>query len=125
MQEHNQLKFIDKEQELFPGLHIKIFNGHTNGQIIPYIEFNGRTLIYTADLLPSTGHIPLPYIMSYDTRPLLTLDEKTKFLQEAVNENHTFFFEHDNYTECCTVKDTPKGPRLDKKLTLQEFIENK
>jgi hypothetical protein len=74
-----------------------------------------------ADLLPSTGHIPLPYVMGYDTRPLLTLEEKEKFLNDAADNNYVLFFEHDPVNECCTVKRTEKGVRLDKTFRLQEL----
>lgn len=125
MQEYNQLHFIEKEGELFPHVEIRFFNGHTDGQAIPLIHYNDRIIAYMADLLPSTGHIPLPYLMSYDTRPLLTLDEKRAFLNEAADNQYILYFEHDYYTECCTVKHTDRGVRLDKKFSLQEFIEGK
>ena len=75
-----------------------------------------------ADLLPSTGHIPLPYVMGYDTKPLVTLDEKGKFLQEAATKNYILFLQHDNYNECCTVKHTEKGVRLDNTFSLSEIL---
>jgi len=75
-----------------------------------------------ADLLPSTGHIPLPYVMGYDTRPLLTLDEKKAFLEEAAEQEYILFLEHDYYNECCTVKQTEKGVRLNKTFPLSEIL---
>ena len=75
-----------------------------------------------ADLLPSIGHIPLPYVMGYDTRPLLTMDEKGKFLKEAADNNYTLFLEHDSVNECCTVKNTEKGVRLDNTFPLKHII---
>jgi len=122
MHESGKLKFINEDGVLFPGFSIKIFNGHTKGQVIPYIDYNGKTLIYGADLLPSTGHIPLPYIMSYDMEPLLTLYEKKAFLDDAADHGHIIFLEHDYYSECCTVKHTPKGVRLDEVFSLEDFI---
>jgi len=124
MQESGQLKFIDNETELYPDILIKIFNGHTTGQIIPYIKFCGKTIVFAADLLPSSGHIPLPYIMSYDMYPALTLTEKKDFLDEAANNNMIIFFEHDYYNECATVHHTPKGVRLNKLFSLKEFIDS-
>jgi glyoxylase-like metal-dependent hydrolase (beta-lactamase superfamily II) len=121
MQDAGQLKFIEKDTELFPGFSVKIFNGHTVGQAIPFINYNGRTIVYMADLLPSTGHIPLPYVMSYDTQPLLTLTEKEEFMKDAADKNYVLFFEHDYYSECCTVKHTPRGVRLDKTFSLEAF----
>ena len=125
MQQSGQLAFIEQEGEIFPDFHVRIFNGHTKGQIIPYINYRGRTFVYGADLLPSTGHIPLPYIMSYDMEPLTTLQEKKSFLNEAADKNYILFFEHDYYHECCTLKHTPKGVRLDKAFMLNDFIDGK
>ena len=76
-----------------------------------------------ADLLPSTGHIPLAYVMGYDVRPLITLEEKEKFLNEAADNQYILFFEHDPVNECCTVKRTEKGVRLDRTFTLREVLE--
>ncbi|MFQ3213129.1 MAG: hypothetical protein ACI9C9_000655, partial [Marivirga sp.] len=97
-------------------------NGHTDKQMIPKIKYKGKTIVFAADLLPSVGHIPLPYVMGYDTRPLLTLDEKGKFLQEAADNNYIIFLEHDAENECCTVKNTEKGVRLDKTFKLSEIL---
>ena len=80
--------------------------------MIPHIQYKGKTLVFMADLLPSVGHIPLPYVMGYDTRPLLTLDEKGKFLNEAADKEYILFFEHDSVNECCTVQQTEKGVRF-------------
>ena len=124
MQEYGQLKFIEEETELYPDIFLRIFDGHTKGQIIPQINFNGRTLVYMADLLPSTGHIPLSYIMSYDTKPLVTLEEKIKFMEEAVENKYTLYFEHDYYTECCSLKRTERGVRHDKSFSLEQFVTN-
>ena len=82
---------------------IKFFHGHTQSQIIPFIKKNNKTIVFCADLLPSTGHIPLPYVMSYDINPLVTLREKEKFLTEAVEKRYILFLEHDYYNECCSV----------------------
>jgi hypothetical protein len=80
--------------------------------MIPHIQYKGKTVVFMADLLPSVGHIPLPYVMGYDTRPLLTLSEKEKFLQKAAQEEFILFLEHDSMHECCTLQLTEKGPRL-------------
>jgi hypothetical protein len=96
-------------------------SGHTEKMMIPMIRYKNRTVCFMADLLPSTGHIPLPYVMGYDTRPLLTLEEKEKFLNDAADNNYVLFFEHDPVNECCTVKRTEKGVRLDKTFRLQEL----
>lgn len=116
------LKLIDGETDFNKNIKLKIYNGHTNGQIIPHINYNGKTLVYMGDLLPSTAHIPMPWVMGYDTRPLLTLEDKKIFFDEAIKNNYTLFLEHDLYNECCTIKQTEKGPRLDKTFDLKEFI---
>ena len=121
IEESGQLKLVEEEGELFPNFIIKFFNGHTNGQIIPHINYNGRTIVFMADLLPSTAHVPMPYIMAYDTRPLITLKEKEKFFNEAVENDYVLFFEHDIYYECCTLKMTDKGPRVNETFYLKNF----
>lgn len=122
IKEFGKLKLIEEEGEWLEGINLKIFNGHTEGQIIPHIRFKDKTLVFMGDLLPSTAHIPLPWVMAYDTRPLLTLKDKERFFKEAIEEKYTLFFEHDLYNECCTIKASEKGPRLDETLTLNEFI---
>lgn len=122
LEEHNQLNLIEKDGELFDSVEIKIFDGHTLGQIIPYIKYNGSTITYCADLFPSTAHLPMPFIMGYDTQPLITLDDKKRFFADAVNDNFVLFFEHDIYNECCTVHETPKGVRVKETFTLDELI---
>lgn len=120
IKEKGKLNLVEKEGELFPGISIRIFNGHTEGQIIPFISYKEKTIVFMADLLPSGAHIPLPYVMSYDTRPLITLDEKEKFLKEAAANEYVLFFEHDLYHECCTVAETEKGVRMKESFTLAE-----
>ncbi len=117
-----KVKFIEKDSELFENVSVKIFNGHTLGQVIPFINFDGKTLVYMADLIPSSVHIPLAWILSYDTSPLISLSEKEIFLNEAVDNNYILFFEHDVYNECCTVKKTEKGIRIDKVGLLNNIL---
>lgn len=112
IQESGKLNLIEDDGELFPGISIRMFYGHTDGQVIPFIRKDDTTIVYMADLLPSTAHIPLPYVMSYDTRPLITLEEKEKILTEAADNGYVLFFEHDLYHECCTVEKTEKGVRM-------------
>jgi glyoxylase-like metal-dependent hydrolase (beta-lactamase superfamily II) len=117
-----QLSFVDLENNTFlPDFDFMIANGHTDKQMIPKIRYKGKTIIFAADLLPSVGHIPLPYVMGYDTRPLLTLKEKASFLEEAAREEYILFLEHDPQFECCTVKMTEKGVRLDQTFKLNEI----
>jgi glyoxylase-like metal-dependent hydrolase (beta-lactamase superfamily II) len=122
MNESGHLNFIDLHSESpFESFDIITVDGHTEKQMLPKIKYKGKTIIFAADLLPSTGHIPLAYVMGYDTRPLLTLDEKAKFLKDAADNEHIIFFEHDPVNECCTLKNTEKGVRLDKVFGLNEI----
>jgi glyoxylase-like metal-dependent hydrolase (beta-lactamase superfamily II) len=121
IKEKGRLQLIDQDCELFPGISVRLFYGHTEGQVIPFINYNGKTVVFMADLLPSAAHIPLPYVMSYDTRPLITLEEKEKFLKEAVEKNFILFFEHDLYNECCTVMETEKGVRMKEAFSLVDL----
>ena len=79
--------------------------------MVPQVNYKGRTIVFMADLLPSAGHIPIPYVMAYDMFPLTTLKEKKEFLQEAVSGDYVLFFEHDAQHECCTLAQTEKGIR--------------
>lgn len=94
------------------GFNVLTVSGHTDAQMCPILNYKGKTIVFMADLLPSTGHIPLPYVMGYDTRPLITLSEKEKFLNEAADKGYYLFLEHDPNNELCTVEHTPKGVRL-------------
>jgi glyoxylase-like metal-dependent hydrolase (beta-lactamase superfamily II) len=122
MQEHGVLNYLDlATKSLFPGFDFLTMDGHTDKQMLPKIQYKGRSLVFMADLLPSVGHIPLSYVMGYDTRPLLTLQEKQLFLEEAAQNNYVFFLEHDSVNECCTVKMTEKGVRVDQTFRLDEL----
>jgi glyoxylase-like metal-dependent hydrolase (beta-lactamase superfamily II) len=121
MMDSGHLRFIDEETELYPGFSIRIVNGHTPGQIIPVVDYNGTTLVFVADLIPSTAHVPLVWNMSYDTNPLITIDEKKKILEESLEKKFILFFQHDLYTECCTLHQTPKGIRADKKFNSSDI----
>ncbi|AWG20799.1 MBL fold metallo-hydrolase [Flavobacterium faecale] len=117
MQESGQLHFINKadgDYGFASEMDFSIFyaDGHTDKQMIPIISYNGKTICFMADLLPTAGHIPIPYVMGYDTRPLLTMPEKTKFLEEAANNNYYLFLEHDAHNEIIRVQQTEKGVRL-------------
>lgn len=122
MEESGQLGFLDLEKKsLYPGFDFITVDGHTDKQMLPKIQYKGHTIVFAADLLPSVGHIPLPYVMGYDTRPLITLEEKKSFLEEAALNKYVLFLEHDPENECCTVKMTDKGVRLDQKFSLHEL----
>ncbi|WP_339622563.1 MBL fold metallo-hydrolase [uncultured Winogradskyella sp.] len=122
MEESGQLKFtavpeqrILKNSDL--GFDIFFANGHTEKQMIPMINYKGNTICFMADLLPTAGHLPIPFVMGYDTRPLLTLDEKELFLKLAADNNYYLFLEHDAHNEIITVKHTEKGVRLNETYT--------
>jgi len=123
IQESGQLQFIqDKEGVQFQeGIHIRFAYGHTDAMMLPQIQYKNQTLVYMADLLPSTGHIPLPYVMAYDMFPLKTLTEKKAFLQEAADQNYILYLEHDPVNECCTVQQTEKGIRLAQTFKLTDI----
>jgi glyoxylase-like metal-dependent hydrolase (beta-lactamase superfamily II) len=120
IQENGQLKFIpipNRENPLrqlgsanfTDSISIRIADGHTRAMMLPQIQYKDRTIVFMADLLPSQGHIPLPYVMGYDMFPMTTLGEKKTFLEEAVDNNYILFFEHDPKVECCTLQRTEKG----------------
>lgn len=122
MQEFGQLKFVDDADTDFDWFEIFYADGHTDAQMIPIIDYQGKKLAFMADLLPSAGHIPLPYVMGYDTRPLLTLEDRKKFYKRAIDENMLLFLEHDAQNEVITLKDTEKGARLDQVFTFEELF---
>ncbi len=127
LHESGQLKFVERDGrwsrgEIFPGFKAFFADGHTESQMIPYIDYKGQTIIYAADLLPSAAHVPLPYVMGYDVRPLKTLEEKALFLEDAAKHSHLIFLEHDYDNECITVEMTEKGVRLAAKdMTIAEL----
>ena len=125
IQESGQLTMIQREGNSgnFEGIFDVLFvDGHTESQMLPVLKYQGKILVFMADLLPSTGHIPLPYVMGYDTRPLLTLEEKSSFLNKAAEEEYVLFLEHDFESECCTLQMTEKGVRLKDKGRLSDFF---
>ena len=124
IQESGQLKFITGEDSKQLGEHISLsyMRGHTDAMMIPHILYKGKTLVFMADLLPSIGHIPLPYVMGYDTRPLLTMTEKEKFLNTAADNEYVLFLEHDSVNECCTLQRTEKGIRLKDTFSFEDYF---
>ncbi|MCL6460281.1 MAG: MBL fold metallo-hydrolase [Flavobacterium micromati] len=127
MQESGQLNFIKrpdgdflKQSEL--GFGIFFADGHTEKQMIPHIQYKDKTIVFCADLLATAGHIPIPYVMGYDTRPLLTMPEKQKFMTAAANNNYYLFLEHDAHNEIITVENTEKGVRLKETFSCSEIL---
>lgn len=128
MQDSGQLQFVSRNDAPYVSnseldFGILFVDGHTEKQMIPHINYNGKTLVFAADLLPTVGHIPLPYVMGYDTRPLLTLKEKALFLDSAVKNNYYLFLEHDAHNQVCTLQNTEKGIRLKEIYTFAQFLE--
>ena len=127
IEESGQLKFIKKDKDDFVqssemNFGILFVDGHTDKQMIPHIHYKDKTIVFTADLLPTAGHLPLPYVMGFDTRPLLTLGEKEKFLNTAAQEGYYLWLEHDAHNPLITVQQTEKGVRLKEKHTIEEII---
>jgi glyoxylase-like metal-dependent hydrolase (beta-lactamase superfamily II) len=127
MQESGQLKFTtipSKDILLNSELSFDVFfaNGHTDKQMIPMIQYKNKTICFMADLLPTVGHLPIPFVMGYDTRPLLTLDEKERFLNLAADHNYYLFLEHDAHNPIITVKHTEKGVRLNEVFTPEQLF---
>jgi glyoxylase-like metal-dependent hydrolase (beta-lactamase superfamily II) len=123
IQESGKLKFIDTEDGISFTNNIKIrfAFGHTEAMMLPQISYKGKTILYMADMLPSVGHIPMPYVMSYDMFPLKTLKEKKKYLEEAVQNDYILFLEHDPVNECCTLQETEKGIRVKDTFKLSDI----
>jgi glyoxylase-like metal-dependent hydrolase (beta-lactamase superfamily II) len=123
IQESGQLKFIAEKEniEWQKNINISFAYGHTDAMMLPKINYKGRTIVYMADLLPSVGHLPLPYVMAYDMFPLKTLTEKEAFLEEAVNNNYILYLEHDPINECCTLQRTEKGIRVTETFNLSDI----
>ena len=128
MHQSGQLRFIERTENPFEepselDFGILFVDGHTEKQMIPHIQYKDKTLVFAADLLPTAGHIPLPYVMGYDTRPLLTLSEKARFLEKAVKDNYYLFLEHDAHNQICTLQTTEKGIRLKEIHTFAQLFE--
>jgi len=132
IQESGQLQFINFSKEVLTdklfgtaftqNISIRFVSGHTESMMLPQIKYKDKTIVYMADLLPSAGHIPLPYVMAYDMFPLTTLNEKKMFLNEAVDNNYILFFEHDPKIECCYLKRTDRGIRMESAFNLAEIV---
>jgi glyoxylase-like metal-dependent hydrolase (beta-lactamase superfamily II) len=126
MQESGQLNFIKKPIGDFGicdlGFGVFYVDGHTEKMMLPHIKYQDKTVVFCADLIPTAGHLPLPYVMGYDTRPLLTMPEKSKFLEAAVAKNYYLFLEHDAHNEIITVEQTEKGIRLKEVFSCEEIL---
>lgn len=130
IEQSGQLKFIETPQTtngrlatacFTQNISVRFVHGHTDAMMLPQINYHGKTVVYMADLLPSTAHIPLPYVMAYDMFPLTTLQEKKSFFTEAVENDYILMFEHDVHNEACTLQQTEKGIRVHEILTISEL----
>jgi len=126
IQESGQLKFVERSgdftKNVFNNFDVLFVDGHTDSMMIPHIQYQGKTIVFMADLLPSVGHIPIPYVMGYDTRPLITLEEKSNFLTKAHEQEFVLFLEHDIVNECATLQLTEKGIRLKDTFAFNELF---
>jgi len=121
LQESGRLHLLEEGMQPFDQITLKIYNGHTRGQIIPFIHTENQTIVYMADFIPTQSNIPIPFIPSVDIEPLITLTEKEEFLNEAAEKQHILFFEHDAAVECCTVMRSEKGVVADRSFNLNEI----
>ena len=126
IEKSGQLQLLKGEDFLLEntplGFDIILVNGHTEKQMLPLIKYQGKTLVFAADLIPTVGHLPIPYVMGYDTRPLMSMEEKSLFLNLACEKDFLLFLEHDPYNELISLKQTDKGVRIGEKQTLAEFF---
>jgi len=119
--ESGRLHLLDAEMQPFEQIMLKIYNGHTRGQIIPFIHTTNQTIVFMGDFIPTQTNIPIPFVPSVDIEPLISLREKEEFLNEAVEKKYILFFEHDAMNECCTVKQSEKGVVADRSFKLTEI----
>ncbi|WP_276363586.1 MBL fold metallo-hydrolase [Daejeonella sp. H1SJ63] len=124
IQESGKLKFIDTVDGIpfTQNIKIRFAFGHTESMMLPQISYKGKTILYMADMLPSVGHIPMPYVMSYDMFPMKTLNEKKKFFEEATQNGYVLYLEHDPVNECCTLQETEKGIRVKDTFKLTDIL---
>jgi glyoxylase-like metal-dependent hydrolase (beta-lactamase superfamily II) len=122
MKEHGVLQLIENNCQITENIRVEIFNGHTKGQLIPHIDYFGNTIVYCGDFFPSAAHVPMAWVMAYDTQPLTTLKEKELFFKIAIENDYTLFFEHDAYSECAKLINTDKGIKTGKTFSLKDFL---
>ena len=116
-----QLELFDGEFELTPNVQLRLYDGHTEGQAIGLVSFNGRTLVNIADLIPMVGNISMSWVCGYDVRPLVALKEKSDFLKESLDNDYIYYFYHEPGNQCCTLKETEKGIRADEIFDLDSL----
>jgi len=122
VQEAGKLNLVTENQHICPEVEIRLFNGHTLGQLVSYINAGDKTYVYVGDVIPVAATVPISWISAYDTYPVTAMEEKKILLDEAAAQHQILFFEHDAYTECCTIKDSYGKNKVDKTLTLEEAL---
>lgn len=122
IEKSGRLNLLNLEGKLTENISYRFFHGHTQGLIVPFIKCNNKSVVFLADFIPASSHIPLPFIASVDIQPLVALKEKEMFLKEAADKGYYLVFEHDYDTECCTVKNSEKGVIVDKTYYLNEIM---
>jgi len=121
IRESGQIRFMDEGEAYDAQITMRYAYGHTEAMMLPQIRYRGKTILYMADLLPSVGHVPLPYVMSYDVRPLTTMEERQRYWSEIVDNGYVLFLEHDPVHPCCTLQRTEKGIRLKDTFRLEDL----
>lgn len=121
IEKSGKLRLVEEPGEIFPGISVRFYSGHTPGQMIPFIKIGEKTIVYTADLIPTAAHIPILWIAAYDLFPVTTMDEKQAFMKEASENGYILMFEHDYYTECATVKYKGDRPVLNQRILIDEI----
>ena len=122
IEENGQLKLVEQTQEIAPGVRVRLYSGHTDGQLVPFIQYGNQTIVYTADLIPAAANVSLAWITAFDMEPKIALEEKKEFLEEAYTNQYVLFFEHDIFQECCSLKQTEKGVRVKDTFSLSDII---
>jgi glyoxylase-like metal-dependent hydrolase (beta-lactamase superfamily II) len=121
LEKNGVINFIKEDGKLFSGIELKMFHGHTDGLLIPYIKYKDKTLVFTSDLLAMSAQIPASWVCGYDTRPLISFEERNSFLKEACDNGYYLIFQHDYYVECCNLKQTEKGIVMDRTFKIEEI----
>jgi glyoxylase-like metal-dependent hydrolase (beta-lactamase superfamily II) len=122
VEQAGKLRLISENTKICPEVELRLFGGHTDGQIAPYIETSAGTLVYTGDVIPLLASIPIAWVSAYDAYPVTSMEEQTRMLEEAVQEKQILFFEHDAYNECCTVKKAGEKYVADEVFTLESYL---
>ncbi len=121
LEKSGQLRFVDSDTFFSKNIQLRFYHGHTEGLMVPFIDCESHTLVYVSDLIPTAAHIPASWVCGFDTRPLISMQERETFLQESLSNGWVLFFEHDIYHECCTLKATEKGIRMDRSFPLADL----